>query len=557
MKKIKIDILITLMALFSGVFASSQTLPLGTSIEDYARRQQLLGNFDSTYSFSIRPLRFDTIQQNVLGFQTSSPVAILDNRIAKVSVLPAEQVFQFNSHHPKAINNGSMVPGRGLQSITRPGLNIKVGPLNAYIKPEIYYSANRSYEGFPDTLSNNTWNIRYRWWNKTDLPEEFGIDPISRILPGQSKISLDLGKFSLGVSSENLWWGPGKRHALIMTNNPRGFNHISFNSLGPVNTKIGGLEWQVIAGRLEESGFDPPYPDRFDINRYFVVKNDDWRYLSAFSLVYSPKWFNGLSLGFNRAIQQYSSLAKSNKDFVPIIQNFFRNNDRTDRPQLQIDQVLSGFFRYYSSKSNAEFYFEYGRNDASLNIRDFIMSPEHSRAFVLGASKLFPGPKDGFIELNLEMTHTQQSIGNLVRPTESWYTHTMVSHGYTNNGEVIGAGIGPGSNVQNLEVNWTKGIKKFGVQFERLVHNNDFFLEAYSPSKDWRRYWVDLSPGINCSWDFNGLLIQSNLFVTRSLNYQWELQNNPGNQPYFVEGRDVTNLHFTTHLVYFFDNLLK
>ena len=53
-----------------------------------------------------------------------------------------------------------------------------------------------------------------------------------------------------------------------------------------------------------------------------------------------------------------------------------------------IDQVLSLFVRYYSSKSQSDFYLEFGRNDASLNFRDFIMSPEHSRAFII-VSKRF------------------------------------------------------------------------------------------------------------------------------------------------------------------------
>ena len=37
----------------------------------------------------------------------------------------------------------------------------------------------------------------------------------------------------------------------------------------------------------------------------------------------------------------------------------------------------------------------------------------------------------------------EQTGGRLIRNAGSWYMHYRVYHGYTNNGEVMGAGIGP------------------------------------------------------------------------------------------------------------------
>ena len=62
----------------------------------------------------------------------------------------------------------------------------------------------------------------------------------------------------MGVSTENLWWGPGVRNSLIMSNNAPGFGHISFNTTAPVLTKIGSFEWQLISGVLQNSGLLPP-----------------------------------------------------------------------------------------------------------------------------------------------------------------------------------------------------------------------------------------------------------------------------------------------------------
>ena len=62
-------------------------------------------------------------------------------------------------------------------------------------------------------------------------------------------------------------------------------------------TKIGNFEWQVITGRLENSGYTPPRTDyMFAGTRLYVpkinqlAKTDDWRYLQGFIVSYSPKW---------------------------------------------------------------------------------------------------------------------------------------------------------------------------------------------------------------------------------------------------------------------------
>ena len=47
-----------------------------------------------------------------------------------------------------------------------------------------------------------------------------------------------------------------------------------------------------------------------------------------------------------------------------------------------------------------------------------------------------------------EWTQLEQSASRILRDAGSWYMHYQVYDGYTNKGEVLGAGIGPGSNSQ-------------------------------------------------------------------------------------------------------------
>ena len=93
------------------------------------------------------------------------------------------------------------------------------------------------------------------------MPERFGEKSISKTLIGQSSIRLNFKGLSLGVSNENIWWGPSIRNSIMMSNHARGFKHITFNTTKPLKTKIGNFEWQVISGRLESSGYLPAGSD--------------------------------------------------------------------------------------------------------------------------------------------------------------------------------------------------------------------------------------------------------------------------------------------------------
>ena len=123
--------------------------------------------------------------------------------------------------------------------------------------------------------------------------------------------------------------------------------------------------------------------------------------------------------------------------------------------------------------------------------------------------------------------------------------------GYTNNGEVLGAGIGPGGSLQSLDVSWLKGIRRFGLQMERYVHNNDFFYYAFIDSKDFRRHWIDLSIGANAEWGHKNFLFQARAKAIQSLNYQWFLLQKP-DEPYFINGRDRLNLSVDLGFTYRF-----
>src|SRR5690606_22164627 len=128
---------------------------------------------------------------------------------------------------------------------------------------------------------------------------------------------------------------------------------------------------------------------------------------------------------------------------------------------------------------------------------------------VLGFRKLVPlgfSPGD-YLELGAEATELSMnntyfsSRSQWVYPT--WYTHPVVRDGYTHRGQVLGAGIGPGSNVQTASIGWVRGLKRINFALERYMHNEDFF---YTYVADIRKSWVDFGWSLQGEWDVGGFL---------------------------------------------------
>ena len=117
-------------------------------------------------------------------------------------------------------------------------------------------------------------------------------------------------------------------------------------------------------------------------------------------------------------------------------------------------------------------------------------------------------------------------------------------------GQVLGSGIGPGGNSQTLGITWLNGIRKFGVFFERFVHNNDFYYLAFGPMQNYDSHWVDLSINATKSCQYKRFLITANLAMVRSLNYQWRYEGNPAT---LLNGKkNVNNLQFAISTAYIF-----
>ena len=550
-----------LFFVFFPILLIGQNINLNNDFNNQLIRYSVLKNEISTdFSFNVRPLNIHSFSE-ILGNQYKTILRNPSNTI-QIKTLGIDYFIEYNSHHPYNRNNGTMIPNRGYQHIISPGIFIKTGPLTIQFKPEHHFSENKEFDGFWEGHYSVIWAKRYKLWNHIDMPERFGNNNHNKTTFGQSSIRLNWKSLSLGISNENLWWGPSLRNSIMMSNHAEGFRHITFNTLKPIKTFIGNFEWQVITGKLESSGFTPP---RTDIehagSKLYIPKinqngrTDDWRYLQGYVFSYSPKWIDGLSLGLIRWVQMYSALVEGkywwlegNPTYFPAFQNLFRKNDMYENYEAQTDQAAGLFFKWFWKDSKAEIYAEFHHNDSKQNLRDLLLDADHSRAATIGLQKIFNINNDDFL-FNWEWTQMEQTGSRLIRNAGSWYEHSWVYDGYTNKGEVLGSSIGPGSNSHYFSLNRIRNQELIGIGLEIVDNDNDFYHEAFASARDYRRYWKDINLHLKYNKSFKYFNLSSNLVYIRSLNYQWELDDFA--TPYYHPGRDVDNFHLSVKLTYF------
>lgn len=542
------------MFLLLGICASirmmGQTVQLPEG-QNWMRNNQLTDGGDSLASLCINPIMAPLSMLDSLAPLPAQHTKLKIDKKGQWTLLPLSLVQQYNSHHSYDWNNAPMIPAKGYQMVASAGIFGQLGKhISIQINPQFVFAGNPAYETTPYNFVPREWASYYVWLNNSDIPLQFGNKNYAKLLPGQSSIRYNTRQWSFGISTENMWWGPGYYNSLIMSNNAPGFLHATINTLKPVHTPIGSFEGQFIGGKLDGSNVLPEgIYNTYDGTFLYQPKKDEWRYMTGLVITWQPKWIKHLFLGISKASYLYHSDIHSPLDILPL-QGFFGTRlTRSEKDGLK-SSLGSLFFRYLLPSQQAEFYMEYGRADRSLMPWGVFQDPQYRRGYVTGLKKLFDSKNNSHIQLLVELAQLQVPTGELTNDPHSWYTSVGPRQGYTQMGRVIGAGIGPGSNSQTLEISWVKGYKKLGIQLDRVVRNNDFYYYAFQYIPTWTLHWVDLATTFKADWDYKQFLLSARLGIARSNNYLWQLLHYEGDT--FKTGYNVLNVNAKISVSYRF-----
>ncbi|AMQ57518.1 capsule assembly Wzi family protein [Algoriphagus sanaruensis] len=479
---------------------------------------------------------------------------------AKYSISPLVSFQRISTISNYGWDDRGVLPVKGYQSYWSGGFNSSWKFLRLELNPEIVFGSKGAEPEFLRTWSNSRISDFYFDLNYGDFPQSFGNGVYSKLWWGQTKLTAQYGAFEAGISTKNIWWGPGQWNSLTFSNNAAGFPHLTINTVKPAKTLIGNIEFQFLMGKLASSKLGGTGIEELD-NRFFDQLDDDWRYLNAVTLTWHPKWIDGVSLGFSRTVQQYSeTLSGRFFDLFPVFQGFqkkrfFEGGDTVDFDSNGQDQQFTIFGSYKNRPSNLEVYFEFGRRDHSYNWREFILNPEHARAYIFGFLKLFDSPfPNQKIQIRSEITHQQESVNRYIRYSglkglSSWHMHHQ-ARGFTNFGQPLGVGMGPGANIQTIEVSLVENFEKKGVILERLENRQGFFNRAFGQQNIYKP-WVDYSLGLLYDKQFNNLLLSSKLQLIHAKNYQWQLDSK--STPEFPVGKNLTSVMGQVSAIYFWN----
>jgi hypothetical protein len=417
----------------------------------------------------------------------------------RVSLLAPEVLLAWNSRMPFSFLDGALWAGRGGGVLAMAGVDVQAGPVRLIAAPELAYSANAPF----DTLLPPVWRQAdpetfYPDWQRNehsiDLPYRMGGGAVAGVRAGQSSLTVRAGAVAFGASTENQWWGPGIRNALVLSNQAPGFGHLFVRTARPLRTPAGTLEARWIAGALRDSRWYAPAHGG----------ERGWRSLSAAAVVLSPA--PSVSVGVARSVYAPAGGAADALAGGGLV---FTRWDQTGAPVSEAsEQITSLFGRILLPAAGAEVYAEWARTRLPLNFGDLLEMPEHSQGYTLGLQWLRPlGAGD--LRIQAEHTYLEESATYAWRETGSWYASRQVPQGYTHEGQVLGSPMGPGSSGQWAAADWLRGRGRGGVFLGRVRWNQDAYYDQPGGFNRYLAYDVSMFGGARAAWVLGGLRVDT------------------------------------------------
>lgn len=505
---------IVLTAVAGPAPVDAQALHVGDAEEAYLRVLQLSG-VGGDPSFTVRPLSLGPAD-SILGqaahpWADRGPVGVWSTTGRLDWSVGDSRIRSFlNSRHPRGGNDGAIWQGKGLTTSTETTARVRLGGLSVTVNPLVIYTQNAAFPLAPVGVSGLS---EYAYaWHRMDMPQRFGDESFWTFDLGQSRIAYDLGAARFSVGNENLWWGPGIRNAIVMSSNAPGFRHASLSTARPVDLGIGLFEGQWIWGGLGQSDyFDDP-----------TLESSD-RFITGIVLTYRPSFVEGLALGATRVFQ--TLVPESGLDageYLLVFQGLLKSSQVSgSSPQGNDDrdQLLSLFARWAFPSAGFEAYVEWARNDHSGDLQDLLLEPEHSQAYTLGFQHVTSFSPDRAWVVRGELTHLEAPPTFQLRPRGVYYTHSVVRQGYTHEGQVLGAWIGPGGNGQYLGVDVYDVRGSASLFVQRQVHDNDaFWVWAAANGEGYDHHDVSIDIGLRGLYFLGDFDVGAGVAYTREIN---------------------------------------
>lgn len=406
----------------------------------------------------------------------------------------------YNTTSPYGQNDGALWQGKGLNSSLSAGARLEGFGFELTLKPEAVFSQNLAFDLVPPAYSGATYEGKadtYGYFGvpSIDAPQRFGDETLFDFSWGDSEIRYTWKTLTAGFGTQLIWLGPAQINPILHSNNATPYPKVDVGlrkttvTLPWIHWYMGDVEARSWWGRTSESEW-------FDSD-----SENNHNLITALSLSFSPSFAPGLSLGYNRTM--LSTWDSMDASAILTLLNPYMDNDAGSDER---DQRVSLSFEYELPAAGADVYLEWGRNDFSPATDYIVRYPFHTHVYTIGGKKSFKISDTRKIsgQFIAEVTMLESSRDyELLGWKETFYAHHIISQGYTNGGQWLGAGMGTGGNSQYMgfELFYPKGNTKIFVQ--RANTDNDYVWYKSNPGDhaarliDQCRFRTDLSAGLS------------------------------------------------------------
>ncbi|HEU5175197.1 MAG TPA: hypothetical protein VFT96_10625, partial [Gemmatimonadaceae bacterium] len=125
-----------------------------------------------------------------------------------------------------------------------------------------------------------------------------------------------------------------------------------------------------------------------------------------------------------------------------------------------------------------------------------LVEPNHTQAYTVGMQWLGKPVWAGRFRARGELANLEMSPTFRTRPAATWYTSRAAEQGYTHQGQVLGAAIGPGSSSQHVAIGYVADAWQLEGTIARIRWQNDVQAERINyPSGGWCEHDVSMMGG--------------------------------------------------------------
>lgn len=429
----------------------------------------------------------------------------------------------YNSAAPYGQNDGVLWQGKGFNSSISAGARLEAYGLELTLKPTVAYSQNLAFDlvqpAYPEKdspvdYSGKAADYGYFGVRSIDAPQRFGDDPFFDYSWGDSEIRYTWKNLTAGFGTQLIWLGPAKINPIIHSNNAPPYPKFDIGLrktsivLPKLGWDLGDIETRLWWGYLSES-------DWFDND-----SGNDHNMISGLTVAYAPPLIKSLSIGLNRTML---SKWKSNDYFAFL--TLLNPSNNISAGQDERDQRFSMSIDYLSIDGNLRLYFEWARNDFSTN-NDFTISyPYHSQGYTVGTEKFWNINDFQKSTISFEMTSLESSRDfDFIWPT-TFYAHHIITQGYSNGGQWLGAGTGTGGNSQIVTIKVFSRKTAYSLFLQRRNVDNDYQWFKKYDGGIYRIFGfrTDLSVGGHFLYNIgSSMQINTSLVLIDSRNYNYE-----------------------------------